>query len=207
MADPRVTFSDLRVLTRKGSRNVLVVEPSRDIVLDRDRLSALKAGDPYAGIDDEIIDAVDSRGDVHGLLLRARRADDSGRWRIAEELGDDEAAELAALMLRVHVVIFRRLARRGLFAFLSTDFSPRAVAAYERGSRKLIAELERRLVDATGVEASLIKLELWILERQAAWSARSFESFVEDRLPTVLLSAERQRKQLMRLLETIPEEI
>lgn len=206
VSEPDIVFTDLRVSTRNGPRNVLLAVPTREIVLGRDRLEQTRAGTMHGEVDRAIISAVEARGDVHALLFRAKGVDADARWHLADDLSKDEATELTVSLLRGQVEMFCRLARHSMFAFTSADFGPREVAAYERAAQALISDLEQKLVDARGVDAARLRLELWLLERQAAWSSRPFASFVDQKLPSYLVAAERQRKTLLRMLDALHED-
>ena len=193
-----VRFSDLAIRTRNGARRVCVITPQSDIVLSRNRLELLRAGHGDRTLDGVILDHLAS-GLYEAMLFRASNDDGSARYYLDPELNEDERLELVALLLDAHLRFFREIEKHGLFAMIGVGFSERDVAVYEKAADALAVRLAASMKGASDDEVLRIRTDQWLLERQAVWSAVPFEAYVETKLASALVAAERQHKSFIRL--------
>ena len=195
-----VTFQRIGVQTKHGPRRVLVVTPVGEIRLGRERLAQMRAGDLESDLDDAIVHTCASEADgIHAVVFRATGDEATDTWRFADDLSDEEAADMARLFVCTHVALFRRLAGSGVVLVVGVDFAPRELAAYTRGTEVLATELERRLRGPDAAAAKQARLDLWLAERQAYWTATPYAEYVERKLADALVAAHRQLARFEKL--------
>lgn len=196
-----VRFSDLAIKTRNGPRRVCVITPQSDIVLSRNRLEMMRAGQVDSTLDGIILDHLAS-GLYEAMLFRASNDDGSARYFLDPELGESESLELVARLLDAHLLFFREIEKHGLFAMLGVGFTERDVIVYEKAADAMAVRLAASMKGATDDEVLKIRTDQWLLERQAVWSAMPFDAYVETKLATALVAAERQHKSFIRIAGT-----
>lgn len=189
---------DLRVEvieTRRGPREALIVTPDREVVVGRDRLSALRgaarrgATEPGA-IDETILHQARRHPDAHFLIFRAKDDDGACRYRFDEGLDDAEARELAALMVRSQMTTYRELVGAGMHLLLHAELGFREVELFRSESRAALADLE-----AGGGDPGAA-LDAWILQHLTYFFAISYAKLVSETLPSLLPLLEQRAPQL-----------
>jgi hypothetical protein len=199
---PGLRFHALEVETKKGLRRVLVATPTEEIRLGRERLAQMQAGELDSALDDALV-AVVAGADrpFHGVVFRSEGEEPGASWSFHEELSEEEGTQMARLFVRSHVAVFRRLAEHAVALLVGVDFGVVEVAAYRRGTDALAAELEQALVGPDASAAEQARLDLWLAERQAYWSATPYTEYVAEQLADALVAAERQLARFRRLAE------
>lgn len=205
MAEPNVQATELEVATKNGTRRVLVVKPVGTITLDRARLEAMQRGEWWSPTDHTILHTVRSwPRTIHAMIFCARGEGPGDIWRFAEDLDDDGAAQLAARLLRTHVLMVKELAPQGLHSMFGVDFGAREQTAHERGLEIVAEQIAREMDRAEPGLRPLLRLDQFIIERNATWSAMPLDEFVATKLESLLVSGERQYKQLQRMVGRLP---
>ena len=192
-----VRFEDLAIKTRNGPRRVCVITPEADIVLSRERLETLRAGHWDGALAGAILDHVAS-GLYEAMLFRATNDDGSARYYVDPQLDDGEQLELVTHLLDAHLRFFREIEKHGLYAMIGVAFSEKDVAVYERAADQMAVRLASEVRAADDDRVLKIRTDQWLLERQAVWSAIPYEIYVETKLASALVAAERQHKSFVR---------
>lgn len=207
-----VSLRELTVETRRGPRKVLVARPTRRSSLDRKRLEALRAGDFSSRLNDAIFDELARRtgGEKvpYDAILFEAGAGQGKRWGFAEDISEEEIVEFGELMIRSQLRMFEQVAERGVAVLAGVEFGERELIAYDRGARRLASRLEQTVAEHAerGVDphdnedVARARLHLWLLDHFAIWSDASADEFIEQRLPETLVSSERIRRKLSRML-------
>lgn len=205
MTDPSVHFDETTVHTKNGLRRALVVVPIGTITLGVDRLRAMERGEHWSAVDHQILHAARTwPRPIHGLIFRAKGPSEGDVWRFGEDLDDETATQLAARLLRTHVLMVKELAPLGVHSMFGVDFGPLEQVAHERGLELVADQLTREMMRAEPGLRPLLRLDQWLVERNATWTAMTFEEFVATKLEALLVSGERQYRQLQRMVGRLP---
>lgn len=205
MTESSVQFDEVAVQTKNGLRRAFVVLPVGTITLGADRLRAMERGEYWSAIDHQIIHAARTwPRAIHGVIFRAKGQGPEDVWRFGDDLDDDMATHLAARLLRTHVLMVKELAPLGLHSMFGVDFGPREQVAHERGLELVADQLAREMDRAEPGLRPLLRLDQWLVERNATWTAMTFDEFVATKLEALLVSGERQYKQLQRMVGRLP---
>lgn len=207
-----VSLRELTVETRRGTRRVLVARPTHRSTLDRKRLDALRSGDFSSRLNDAIFHELAKRSanaDVqYDAILFEAGGGQGKRWGFAPDISEDEIVEFGELMIRSQLRMFEQVAEQGVAVLAGVEFGEREVLAYDRGSRRLAERLEQTVAEHAErgadpdkeEEVARARLQLWLLDHFAIWSDASADDFIEHRLPETLVSSERIRRKLNRML-------
>lgn len=198
--DAGVQFSELQVQTRNGLRRVCVVTPTRDLLLSRERLEQLRAGQTETELDRFMVEYLGQGEPYHALVFRGTNDDATARYGLDDTLDAQEEGELVTQLLRAHLRFFQQIEPLGVRSMVGVGFRDADQLAYVRAADRLADQLASELLQAEGVRAEKIKLEQWLLERQATWTAAPFEAFVETKLAAAVVAAERQHRRLQQML-------
>ena len=205
MAEAGVQFDEVEVQTKNGLRRALVVFPVGTITLDLERLRAMERGEYWSAVDQQILHAARTwPRPIHGMIFRARGAGPADIWRFGDDLDDERATQLATRLLRTHVLMVKELAPLGMHSMFGVDFGPREQVAHERGLEIVADSLAREMDRAEPGLRPLLRLDQWLVERNATWTAMTFEEFVATKLEALLVSGERQYRQLQRMVGRLP---
>lgn len=185
--------------TAHGTKRVLVVEPAARVEVGRDRLARIRAGDGHNAIDAAVLNLVDAHRGVDAVVFRAHRGEGPTGWGYARDLSDPEVEELGTAMVRLQVDLYRRLADRGVFAIVGTEFGEREVRSFRRGTEAVAAGLERSLRTADAPAVARCRFDLWLLDHFAMWVGTEHGVFVAGGLPKLLDKVQRQRRRLERM--------
>ncbi|MEM6989228.1 MAG: hypothetical protein AAF721_01985 [Myxococcota bacterium] len=196
---PSVGFSELEVQTRNGPRRVCVVTPTRDFLLSRERLEKVRRDQRHSELDQALVAYLKRDGGFHALVFRGTNEAGDAHYGLGPDVGPDIEADLLGSLLRAHLRFFREIEPAGVFAMLGVGFRERDQLAYERAADHLALRLAKELETADPQRAAALKLEQWLIERQAIWTATPYEVFVETKLAAALVAAERQRRVLRQL--------
>ncbi len=200
--DTFVEFTDVVIQTREGPRNGLVATPTRRPRFSRRWLERLRAGEASGNrVNPEILAEIDRRGPdaVHAVIFQARTPREIRSFD--PDITDDEVVEFGYHMLRQQLSMFRRTIPMGVRVVAGVEFGPRELYGYDRGAARLADELEARVLEGDPAIRDDAQLDLWILERVVRWSNLSVDEYVARRLPEMLGSSQRKRRQLLDLLD------
>ena len=203
VSDDLLDFSEVEFETRNGMRNALIAAPKLRLRLGRERLLRLREGQFGSEINKKLLDAVDHADHpIHLIIFKAGGAG-TGNWGFAEDLSDEDAVELGYFLIRSQLRLYLEAARRGVFTVVGVEFGDRELAAYDRGTDKLAAELEREISD--GADSTVGRFNLWLIDHIGLWSSLLLEDFLDQRAPEATATAERHQRQIQRLLDEMPD--
>ncbi len=175
--------------------------PKTLITYGRAQLDVMTRGELWTAVDHAIIHHVRSDAEpIHAVVLCAGGSEPDHRWCFADELRDDDAARLAALLLRGHAMMCKELAPQGMFSVFMTGLQGREQSAYERGAELVAEQLETEMRHADPAMRPSLRLDQWLVERQTVWSSIPFPTFAQDKLAGLLTTGERQYRQLRRMV-------
>ena len=158
-------------------------------------------GEWWSPVDHAIIHHVRSDAEpVHAVVLCARGTEPDHRWCFGDDLGDDDAARLASLLLRGHAMMCKELAPQGMFSVFMTGLQGREQSAYERGADLVAEQLDAEMRHADPAMRPALRLDQWLVERQTVWSSIPFPTFAQEKLAGLLTTGERQYRQLRRMV-------
>ena len=168
--------------------------PLQNILLTRERLSRLGDGAITSDLDRLIYGHLEADGGYHALVFRGCNDDGTARYGLADDAADEP--ELVANLLEAHMRFFRAVEAIGVFSLVGVGFSDRDRIAYETAAELLADRLTKQLADAEASQAEELRLTQWLVDRQATWTSMPFETFVENKLVSTIVAAERQRSRL-----------
>lgn len=196
-------FDLATVSTKSGPRRVLVASPVGPALLGADRLAQMRDGSRVSDTDDAIVRAAQQQaGPVAAVVVRGQGKTTSDRWGFAEGLSREERTEFAYYLLRSHLALFRRLAEHGVVLLLAVELGAEELVAYDSAAERFTRELEAQLGQSESSLEVEARVQHWLAERQAIWTSAPYDEFVGERLGPSIIAAERQAKQLERMLET-----
>jgi hypothetical protein len=199
--DELLALSELALETRHGPRVALMAAPRVRMRLGRDRLAKLRAGDYESEINRRLLAAVDRAGHaIHVLIFDAGGAE-GGSWGFDEGLDTAEIEELGYHLIKSQLRLYLEAAKRGVLTVVGVRFGERELSGYERGTDRLAAELEREI--AEGEDSRIGRFNLWLIDHIGLWSSQPLDSFLRERAAETTATAERHRRQILRLLEDL----
>lgn len=205
MAEATLQFGEIEVQTKNGPRRALLVSPAGTITLGRERLLAFERGEWWSQTDHLMLHTTRTwPRPLHAMVFRARGEGPDDVWRFDDALDDEAASQLAARLLRTHVLMVKELAPQGMHSMFGVEFGAREQVAHERGLEIVAEQLSREMDRAEPSLRPLLRLDLWLVDRQATWSAMSYTEFAATKLESLLVSGERQYKQLQRMVGRLP---
>ena len=199
--EPGVQLTEITVETRNGPRGVLTVLPTAPVVIGAERLAQLREGRTQSPLDDLIIARCRESEGIRAVVFQAATDGGEQRWSFGEDLGKGEDVELARLLLHTHILLFREVEPSGVCLLFGVGFGARERRAYERAADELSDSLSGQIQRLEPREAAGLRLEHWLIDRQARWSGVSLEACIDKHLPTSLVAAERQHSLYRRMVE------
>jgi len=202
-----VEFGTSVLETRRGPRTALMVTPSRDIRVGRERLRELRVAPDGGSLDEQIWRSATKHADASIMVMRGRNDDGSGSWGFDEELTDEETTELGELLVRSQVPTYRRLIAAGMLALIHVEFGFREVAALRNATAVVRDELERRSqseLEKAPPAAAVHALDVWILRHLTFFFSVSFDKVASDTLPEMLPLIEQRAAHLEELVAALP---
>jgi hypothetical protein len=196
VASARVRLHDETVEVDGEAHRILVVTPTDRIVIGRDRLDRIRAGDARSIIDELVLDRARTwTPRIEAVVFVAHDGEDRC-WSFAADLGPEEIDELGYEMVRAQLALYRGLLDAGIHALTGIALPAAEHAAFVRGTERLAAEIERELQGADRARASVLRLDLWLLDHLALWTPASPERFFAAQLPELLSLLQRRRRQI-----------
>jgi hypothetical protein len=205
MSESSVHFDETTVHTKNGLRRALVIMPVGAITLGVDRLRAMERGEHWSALDHLVLHTARTwPRAIQGMIFRAKGPSPGDVWQFGDDLDDEMATQLAARLLRTHVLMVKELAPQGMHSMFGVDFGAREQVAHERGLELVADQLAREMDRAEPALRPLLRLDQWLVERQATWTAMTYQEFVATKLEALMVSGERQYRQLQRMVGRLP---
>jgi hypothetical protein len=200
------------VETSAGPKKVLVVTPTVEIIGGRDKLEELRGSVATSTVDREIVDHLAGAdfGDYRAFVFRGRSEDGAGSWSFGPDLSEDEKGELSHLMFRAQLPLNRLCAAKGMFDNLYIEFGQAELAAFARATQRIAAEIRTRVpryATQETAEARLARLELWLVERYAFYSAMPLSVLLQRVIPPRLQRNADRKDELRALLAGVPDQL
>lgn len=210
--DLGLSFTEREFETPNGTRAALVIAPTAHVRVGLDRLARLRdeAGQPptLAPIDRGVLEEARRRAArVQITVFRGRNDDDTGSWDFADELNVLQATEMAYLMLRSQMLVYRGLVKAGLCLHLHVEWTTLAVDVYRQAIRRRIGELNPGPGLVRKASTDPIDLaDLWILKNLTFFFSIKFENLITTILPDKLSMLERRMARVRDMVLALPDE-
>lgn len=195
--------------TVHGPKKAWVAEPTRHVVLGRERLEQfLWDGRPDSELDGALLAAVRAVDDPHQLVVfRARSDDGAGSWSFDPTLTREEAAELGYRLALGTLPTYRRMVAAGVFAVVHVEFGQQEAEALAAGSRRALDELEAGSIpEEVRAEdgVAILRVDRWILHDLTMFFTGDFDEILESVLPSQLPRLEERIPHLRQLVKSLP---
>jgi hypothetical protein len=196
-----LNFEDREVQVGGEPRRVLVARPAAPVRIDAHRLERMRTGDFVSRIDMEILHAVGTRGSGVAIVLfdAATSTPDDG-WGFDPQLDDEQRLDLGLYLLRSQVSLYRELVRLGASGMVGVGFGSRELAAFQRGTVRIVTDLANELESATPARAAQIEVDLWLIEHAATWTGLPLDTYVDTKLPEEIARRDRKHEEIVQLL-------
>ena len=199
--DKILSFEELELDVEGTSKSVLVARPNVEIRLDAERLERMRKGDFVSRVDLEILQAVAERGSAPAVVLFDGRAPDGQRrWGFDPELDDEQRMEFGRHLLRSQLTLYRELIGMKAGGLIGVGFGSFELAAFQRGTVRIVTELSEEQESATPARAAQISVDLWLIEHAATWTGLSLADYVASKLGGEIAARERKRGEIEALL-------
>lgn len=187
-----LAFSELELPGPHGECRVLVVTPTEHVRVGAARLAELRAGEVMGRLDAQLLAEAKARaGQAAIVVFRARDDDGLGSWGFGDDLDPADELEVAALMLRSHLVVYRELRVSGYAIIVHTELGEREVRAMRAAVDEHLEELRHRpLFDDAERERN--ENDRWILRHLVFHFEIGFGRLVESVLPDKIAMLERR---------------
>lgn len=182
-------------------RLVLVAHPAVEVRLDAERLERMRKGDFVSRVDLEILQAVAQRGGrVAVVIFDAAKGSENASWAFEPDLEDEQRMELGLRLLRSQLSLYRELIRMKAGGLIGVGFGSMELAAFQRGTVRIVSELTEELETAEPERAAQIEIDLWLIEHAAVWTGLPREGYFQDRLATEIAERDAKRSEIEALL-------
>lgn len=199
--DKVLSFEEHEVQVRGEPRLVLVARPAVEIRLDAERLERMRRGDFVSRVDMEILQAVASRGGkVAVVVFDASSTDRGASWAFDERLDDEQRMEIGRFLLGSQVTLYRELIRMKASGLVGVGFGSFELAAFQRGTVRVVTELSEELESAEPRRAAQLEVDLWLIEHAAKWTGLALAQYVATALADELAERDGKREDIERLL-------
>ncbi len=196
-----LSFEDRKVEVGGEPRGILLARPSVGVRLDAQRLERMRTGDFVSRLDMDILAAVGSRdGGIAVVVFDAASNTPEGGWSFDPQLDDEQRMDLGLYLLRSQVSLYRELVRLGGTGLVGVGFGSRELAAFQRGTARIVTELSDELEGAAPDRAAQIEVDLWLIEHAATWTGLSLDTWLETKLVDELVRRDAKRDDIERLL-------
>lgn len=119
----------------------LVIRPTADIVVGRDRLGALRGQIRGSAVDQAIVEAAAANERTVLSVFCGENPATGARWHFDDSLGDAECEELGYLLVRSQLATYRALLRSGIHAHVRVGIHGREQEALRMGRDSLSEQL------------------------------------------------------------------
>ena len=132
---------------------------------------------------------------IHAVIMRARRADGSGQFRIAKTLDDQELEEAGYLLVRAQLDAWRPLLREALLAVARVELRVWELAALRSGALRVRRELESKMLSDDADVARAAREDAALLRQGLLNFGVGLDTALGELLPQRLADIESQRAQ------------
>ena len=199
--DKVLSFDERQVEVAGASCIVLVARPAVEVRLDLERLEGMRRGDFVSRVDVEILQAVaERRGPYSLVIFDARSVDGRPCWGFDAELEDEHRMELGRFLLRSQLSLYRQLVTMKVAGLVGVGFGSFELAAFQRGTVRIVTELSAELETASPERAAQIEIDLWLIEHAATWTGLPFEDYVDKKLAEEITTRQSKRPEIKALL-------
>jgi hypothetical protein len=162
----------------------------------------MRTGDFVSRLDMEILAAVGGRGGgIAMVVFDAASSTVDGGWGFDPLLDDEQRMDLGLYLLRSQVSLYRELVRLGGTGLVGVGFGSRELAAFQRGTARIVTELVEELEDdAPPDRAAHIEVDLWLIEHAATWTGLSLDTWLDTKLVDEFMRRDAKRDEIERLL-------
>ena len=197
-------FEDREIVVDGKSRRVLVARPTAGVRLDAHRLERMRTGDFVSRLDMEILHAVGSRNEGLAIVVfDAANPSTEGGWGFDPQLDDEQRMDLGLYLLRSQVSLYRELIRLGATGLVGVGFGSRELAAFQRGTVRIVTDLSEQLESAEGNQAAEIEVDLWLIEHAATWTGLPFDTYFDTKLADEISRRDAKREEIQTLLDAL----
>jgi hypothetical protein len=197
-----LNFEEREVDVGGHARQVLIARPAVEVRLDAERLERMRKGDFASLVDLEILQAVAGRDSkVSIVVFDARDAESKPSWRFDVELDDAQRMEFGLHLLKSQISLYRELVRLGVSGLVGVGFGSFELAAFQRGTVRVVTELSEELESADPPRAAQIDIDLWLIEHAATWTGLPLAEYMKGKLAEEIAERDRKRPEIDRLLE------
>lgn len=198
VSDPTtgLEYTSTRVEVDGTEYGVIEVRPTKPLVLGRDRLDQIRAGDSNSQVDRSMLEICSSWDPPADAVVFIANPGEGRSWGYADDLSHAEGEELGRAMVEGQLALYRGLVHAGIYSLTGIALQDREYEAFSRGTEEVADRIERRLPDASEEEATIMRLDLWLLDHLALWTTLSRDRFFAGRLPETLSLIARRRRQL-----------
>lgn len=197
-------FEDREIVVEGKSRRVLVARPTAGVRLDAHRLERMRTGDFVSRLDMEILHAVGSRNEGLAIVVfDSANANTEGGWGFDAQLDDEQRMDLGLYLLRSQVSLYRELIRLGATGLVGVGFGSRELAAFQRGTVRIVTDLSEQLESAEGQQAAEIEVDLWLIEHAATWTGLAFDTYFDTKLADEISRRDAKQDEIQNLLAAL----
>lgn len=204
-----VAFSVQRFRTQTGEHAALVVTPTEHVRIDASQLRRLQAGPSLGAIETAVLEQGMRLADtVRVCIYRGRDDEGRGSWGFHEATTTLERNELARLMLRDQLVVYRELLRLGIGLFIHTEFGTLECSAYRSAAAHHLEANAMVLVDpqATAEQRARAEADQWILRNVTFFFGNPMRAILERVLPDKLAMLDRRMHRVREKVLALPPE-
>jgi len=201
--EAKLEFSEQLLDVDSVARRIILVVPTERMELDVDRLGRVQSGDEYSRVDMTIVETIRGWNEPVDAVVFDASADPDRTWRFSEDLDEDQERALGYAMVKAQLALYRGLVDAGVYSLTGIGLPEKEYNSFRRGTERLSEEIELALASASPAEATVLRLDLWLLDHLALWTTLSRERFFAARLPELLALVERRKRQLARMSEDI----
>jgi hypothetical protein len=204
-----VAFSVQRFRGHDGEQSALVVNPTEHLRVDGGRLPRLRAGSGLGPIESAVLEEARRLSDIARVCIYRGRDDEGrGSWGFCESTTAAERNELARLMLRDQLMVYRELLRLGIGLFIHTEFGNLEVSAYRSAAAHHIEANALVLADASASpeERARADADQWILRNVTFFFGNPMRSILERVLPDKIALLDRRMQRVREKAVALPPE-
>ncbi len=197
-----VEFSEIEITSEDHRWRALVVAATVPVILDREKLLALRQDTAAGPIDRMILQKVRT-SDRFDLIIFRGRSEGTGCWTFSPDLTPAEQDELGYLLTKSQVQTYRRFLAAGLLAIIHVEFDTNVIDAFRSGTDRLLGELELSLNGGTA-PSRIAAADRWSLRHLTFYFGLSFERAVQSALPGRLRLLGPGVARMRELVESLP---
>lgn len=162
----------------------------------------MRGGDFSSKLDRDIVAALTDRATEYAVVIfHAQDSNGTPVWGFDAELDDEQRMEFGQRLLSSQIALYRQLVEQGVGGLIGVGFGSFELAAFQRGTIRVVTGLAEELESAEGPRAIELEIQLWLIEHAAKWTGLSLDEYAEKRLPAEIESCDEMRAEIQDLLE------